>query len=112
MTSGKPNDLERISSSTRAIWTLVTIAVSAVTAIASAAIYLHVLLGEFSALQAQVLQISQQLKRVSPTTRREVDHWNGTEDQKCEPGSVMVGARIGANLNGTIFCTKIQPAID
>jgi hypothetical protein len=97
---------------------LITIAISIVTAIGSTAIYIHDLMREMNTLRTDVNTLSQridaraskaevnalsqridimsqQLKRVSPVTSREVDFWNGVETQQCEKGSFMVGARIG-----------------
>ncbi|KRQ16850.1 hypothetical protein [Bradyrhizobium manausense] len=104
-------DLGQITTRAKTLWAVGTAAVSIITALVSTAIYVHDLIGRIDSLEKKVDRMAQQLSVVSPVTSRPVDHWNGTEDQKCEPGSVMVGARIGSGLNGTIFCTKVQPAV-
>src|SRR5262245_40001378 len=84
--------LERISGTAKAMWTLITIVVSIVTAIASTAIYINDLVRTVKALDKQVTAMSNQLKW-SKYTSKPVEHWNSTEDQHCDPGSFMVGAR-------------------
>jgi len=96
----------------KAIWTIITIAISVISAIASTAIYINGLVADIHTLKDQVNGMSQQLKQISPVTTRAVDAWNGRETQQCEKGSVMVGARIGANLDGAILCAKVQPALN
>jgi hypothetical protein len=108
--------IERISGSAKAIWTLLTVAVSIVTAIGSTAIYVHDLISRVNALETQVNTISQQLKQVSVGKMGPDDVFNGGGTQKCDPGNFMVGIRIGigpnSNPHGSLVCAKVQPALD
>jgi hypothetical protein len=108
-------DVGRISGSAKAIWTLVTVGVSIVTAIGSTAIYVHDLIGRVTTLEVQANTMSQQLKRVSAVTTKPAD-FNGNATPQCDNGSFMVGTRFGVdpNLNphGTILCAKVQPAVE
>ena len=104
--------LERISGSAKAIWTLLTVAVSIVTAIGSTAIYVHDLIAKVNALEVQVNTISQQLKRVNVGEMGPDDLFNGGGTQKCAPGNFMVGIRIGiganSNPHGALVCAKVE----
>jgi hypothetical protein len=137
--------LERISGSAKAIWTLITIGVSVVTAITSTAVYINNLISKVSildtkvstlktkistlepkaiALEAKVstlepivVTMSTQLRRVSaPLPPGPVDYYNGSRTQQCEPGTFVVGLRIGIgdnnNPRGNLVCAKVQPALD
>jgi hypothetical protein len=106
---------DKISGTAKAIWALITIAVSIVTAIASTAIYISNRNREITDLETKVDSISKQLKVVSALTQQNVD-FNGNGPSQCGNGSFMVGIRISVdphlNSHGTIICGKVQPQIE
>jgi len=108
-------ELEKISGTAKAVWALITIVVSIVTAIASTAIYINNLNREVSGLETEVNAMSNQLKQVSTPTSQNVD-FNGNGPSQCENGSFMIGIRISVdphlNSHGSILCGKVQPAIE
>jgi hypothetical protein len=132
--------LERISGTMKAVWTIITIVISVVTAISSTAIYINNLNRTVADLKTQVgtmasavahipdlnrdvtnlttkvNTMSQQLKRVSSDTPMNQDYFNGTSTPHCESGSFIDGIRFGVdghgNPHGTIYCAKVQPAIE
>jgi hypothetical protein len=104
--------LNEASVMAKSVWGLIVVGFSMMAAIITFAIYVHDLLARVDRLDAQVQSMSQQLRKVSPTAKRQVAAWNTSEGEKCETGSVMVGAAIGSALNGAIICAKLQPAIE
>ena len=70
---------------------------------------------QVTGLITQVNTMSQQLKRVSADSKINVDYFNGNYNPHCESGSFLDGIRFGVddhgNPHGTIYCAKVQPAI-
>ena len=121
MNTDKQSGLEKLSGTAKAIWGLITIVVSAATAVASAAIYFNNLRHDMdevkqqmSAVKQQMDTMFQQLKVVSPIIVKGAD-FNGNSTPLCDSGSFMTGLRIGVDGNGNphgdIRCAKVQPAI-
>lgn len=106
--------IETISAKTKAIWVILTIAGSVLTAIVSTTIYINSLIRDVSDLKKQVAEISNQLKVVNPRERRGVDY-NGRAFPQCDQGSFITGLTISVddhfNSHGQIECAKVQPAI-
>ncbi|WP_237479943.1 hypothetical protein [Lichenibacterium dinghuense] len=128
--------IKTLSSKTKAMWAILTVAGSVIAAVISTTTYINGLIADITSLKKQVADISEQIKPlkdqledvrnlksqvsaindelrpVNGRVRTNVDY-NGSGFAACDPGSFLTGLSISVNdhLNshGQIECSRVQP---